>query len=358
MEPPRQRSASSPPEIAAPAPSASGGERPSPCQAAGEPPALCRAPPGSGPPPSPPLRRVDAAPVAAPDRPLAGVMWMLTGVGLFSINDAIGKWLVLRYPLGELLLIRSAAALVVMMPVIRASGVRAFVTAPRPALQVVRIVLSALEIAMFFWAASYLPLADVSTFYLATPIYVTLLSVVFLAERAPARRAVAVAVGFAGVLVALRPSPASFTFPALIALGGSVCFAVVLLTTRLLRHTADMVLITGQLVTSLLLGAVLAPFGWTVPSAAGFLLLTLFGVLSVVALACTNRALRRAPASIVVPYQYTMILWAIALGYGLFGDIPDAFTLTGAAVIVAAGCYVFRFDQRADDAERASPVPR
>src|SRR5262249_12068515 len=155
----------------------------------------------------------------------------------------------------------SAAALVVLVPFIRAAGLEVFVTAPRPVLQVARIVLSAFEVAMFFWAVSYLPLADVSTFYLATPIYVTVLSAFLLHERAGWGRGSAVAVGFAGVVLALRPSPASFTLPALIAVGGSLFFAVLLVTTRMLRKTAQMVLISGQLVSTLVFGAVAAPFG-------------------------------------------------------------------------------------------------
>src|SRR5262249_32013514 len=134
---------------------------------------------------------------ASPDRPLAGIGWMLAGIGIFSINDALGKWLVANYSVGELLLIRSAAALAVLMPFIRNAGAEPFITAPRPALQIVRIVLSALEVALFFWAVSYLPLADASTFYLATPIYVTVLSTVLLHERTGWRRGAAVAVGFA-----------------------------------------------------------------------------------------------------------------------------------------------------------------
>jgi drug/metabolite transporter (DMT)-like permease len=270
---------------------------------------------------------------------------MLAGIGIFSINDALGKWLVANYSVGELLLIRSAAALVVLTPFIRNAGAAPFVTAPRPALQVVRIVLSALEVALFFWAVSYLPLADASTFYLATPIYVTVLSTVLLHERTGWRRGAAVAVGFAGVVLALRPSPASFTLPALIAVSGSLFFAVLLVTTRMLRNTAQMVLISGQLVSTFVFGALTAPFGWTAPSLLDFVLLVLFGVLSVVALACVNRALKLAPASVVVPYQYTMIIWAIVLGYAVFGDVPDLFMLAGAAIIIAAGLYIFWLEQ-------------
>jgi drug/metabolite transporter (DMT)-like permease len=275
------------------------------------------------------------------DRRLVGIGWMLAGVGIFSVNDALGKWLVANYTVGELLLIRSAAALLVMTPFLRNAGVQAFATAPRPALQVARIVVSAIEVALFFWAVSYLPLADASTFYLATPIYVTVLSAVVLAEKTGWRRGVAVAAGFAGVVLALRPSAASFTLPALIAVSGSLFFAVLLVMTRLLRNTAQMVLISGQLVSTLVFGAAMAPFGWVAPTSLDFLLLVLFGVLSVVALACVNRALRLAPASVVVPYQYTMIVWAIVLGYAVFGDVPDFFMLAGAAIIIAAGLYIF-----------------
>ena len=293
---------------------------------------------------------------ASPDRPLVGIGWMIAGIGIFSINDALGKWLVANYSVGELLLIRSAAALLVMIPFLRRAGIAVFVKAPRPVLQVARIVVSAIEVALFFWAVSYLPLADTSTFYLATPIYVTVLSAVVLAERTGWRRGIAVAIGFAGVVLALRPSAASFTLPALIALGGSFFFSVLMITTRMLRKTSDTVLISGQIAATLLLGAAFAPFGWVMPSFRDFALLCLFGVLSIVALACVNRSLKLAAASVVVPYQYTMMVWAIILGYIVFGDVPDLSTLAGAAIIIAAGLYIFWREQVQERPEAMSSL--
>jgi drug/metabolite transporter (DMT)-like permease len=284
-------------------------------------------------------------PCAGPTGTLAGIALMLIGIAIFSFNDALGKWLLADYSVGELLLIRSAAALVLLAPFVRNTGIAAFASAPRPALQVARIALSTLEVAMFFWAVSWLPLADTVTFYLAGPIYVTALSVILLGEKVGLRRWTAVLVGFAGVVLALRPSAASFTLPALIALGGSFFFSVMMVTTRMLRETPDTVLIAGQIGATLLFGAVAAPFGWVTPSWRDFLLLSLFGVLSIIALACVNRALKLAPASVVVPYQYTMIIWAVALGYAVFGDVPDVFTLAGAAIIIAAGLYIFWREQ-------------
>ena len=132
---------------------------------------------------------------------------MLTGVFLFSFNDAVGKWLVATYSVGQLLLIRSATTLILLAPFIWRAGRDAFVSAPRPGLQMLRVVLSTLEVAMFFWAVGYLPLADAMTFYLAGPIYVTALSALLLrragrlaaldrgAGRLPRRRHRAAAVG-------------------------------------------------------------------------------------------------------------------------------------------------------------------
>jgi drug/metabolite transporter (DMT)-like permease len=286
-----------------------------------------------------------AAVPASSTSTLAGIGMMLAGITIFSINDALGKWLLVDYSVGELLLIRSSAALILLAPFLRTAGLAAFLEAPRPALQLTRIVMSAFEVAMFFWAVSYLPLADTVTFYLAGPIYVTALSVVLLGETVGWRRWTAVLIGFAGVVLALRPSAASFTLPALIALGGSVFFSVMMITTRTLRKTHDTVLVAGPIVSTLVFGAVVAPFRWVTPSLRDFLLLSLFGVLSIVALACVNRALKLAPASVVVPYQYTMIVWAVVLGYLVFGDVPDMLTLAGAAIIIAAGLYIFWREQ-------------
>ena len=297
-----------------------------------------------------------AAPEQSTSSAIAGVGLMLASIAVFSINDALGKWLLATYSVGELLLVRSAAALLLLAPFIRQAGMAAFTRAPRRGLQIVRVLLSTLEVAMFFWAVSYLPLADTVTFYLAGPIYVTALSVILLGEKVGWRRWTAVIVGFAGVLLALRPSAASFTLPALIALIGSIFFACLMIATRLLRETSNTVLVAGQIGGTLLFGAVIAPFAWITPSPLDLALLALFGVLSIMALACVNLSLKLAAASVVVPYQYTIIVWAIVLGYVVFGDVPDAFTLTGAAIIIMAGLYIFWREQMRGEEGASPPV--
>jgi drug/metabolite transporter (DMT)-like permease len=271
----------------------------------------------------------------------AGIALMLAGCFMFSLNDTLGKWLVATYSVGQLLLIRSIAALLVLAPLMYRAGWRAFKTAPRPGLQLLRAALSSCEVGLFYWAVAYLPLADVVTFYLAGPIFVTALSAVLLKESVGWRRWSAVIVGFIGVLIAMRPSSASFSLPALIALTGSLFFAFLMIVTRTVRGSSDLVLVSTQMVGTLILGAVLAPIGWVTPGPRDYLLLGLLGIVALFAHACVNRSLKLAPASIVVPYQYTLILWAMVLGYLVFDDVPSLFLIAGAAIIVAAGIFIF-----------------
>ena len=275
---------------------------------------------------------------------LAGIGLMLAGIWAFSFGDALGKYIVAGYPVGQLLFLRAVASLVLLSPLIW-RGRHEFLRLERPGLHLLRVVLSTLEVAAFFVAVRYLPLADVITFYLASPIFVTALSALVLREQVGWRRWCAVGVGFCGVLIAMQPSAQTITWPALIALGGSTCFAILMLITRSLRGASDVVLASSQFIGTLVFGALLLPFGWVMPSLSGFGLFALAGAISVGALLCVNRSLKLAPASVVVPYQYSMIVWAVMFGYVVFGDVPTVATLIGAAIIIGAGFYIFLREQ-------------
>src|SRR5262249_15520608 len=160
---------------------------------------------------------------------------------------------------GQLLAFRACAALFVLSPLIWRHR-QEFAQMERPRLQLLRVVLSTLEVAAFFLATVYLPLADVTTYYLACPIFVTALSGVVLGERVGWRRWTAILVGFAGVLIALHPSAQTVSWPAMIALTGSLSFSVLMLITRHLRATPDIVMATTQFAGTFLLGVVMAPF--------------------------------------------------------------------------------------------------
>jgi drug/metabolite transporter (DMT)-like permease len=288
---------------------------------------------------------------------LAGIGLMLLGVFMFSFGDALGKFMVATYSVGQLLWLRACAALLVLAPMVWKQRA-VFSHLERPWLQLLRVTLSTIEVAAFFIATVYLPLADVITYYLACPIFVTALSGVVLREKIGWRRWSAVLIGFCGVLIALRPSSQTVSWPALIALAGSTSFALLMLITRSLRATPDIVLASTQFVGTFALGALLSPIGWVTPDLGSLGLFALAGCISVSALMCVNRSLKLAPASVVVPYQYSMIVWAVMFGYVVFGDVPPLSTVAGAAIIIGAGFYIFLREQRLgrDVAEVSPPV--
>jgi len=282
---------------------------------------------------------------------LAGVGLMLLAMLMFSLNDALGNWLVATYTVGQILLIRSTAAIALLSPFIIRAGRAPFLSAPHPWLQVLRVTLSTLEIVCFYWAVFYLPLADAMTFYLAGPIYVTALSALLLGETVGIRRWTAVLIGFVGVLIALRPTTASLSIASLIAITGSVLYAGLMIVTRHLRSTSPIVLATTHAGGALIFGAIAAPFGWAPVAGSDLPLLLLLGVVSIAAIMFVNQSLKLAPASVVVPYQYTIIVWAIVFGYHFFGDVPKAHTLIGVAIIIGSGLFIFLREQRLARAE-------
>lgn len=307
-----------------------------------------------------PARPEPAPPASVPskDHALLGIVLMLVGIFFFAVNDTMGKYLVGTYAVGQILLMRSAAALVFLTPFIRREGISAFTQAPRPWLQVARAVFATLEVFCFYWALTGMSLADTMTFYLAGPIYVTAVSPFLLGEHVGWRRWCAVIAGFVGVMIALGPSGGSFSPHALVAIAGSLMFSIFMVCTRLVRGTSDVVLVTTQVVAALVFGAVTAPFTWVAVTLFDGALLALLGVVAMIAFLCINRSLSVAPASVVVPYQYTTIVWAVLLGYIFFGDVPSRQMLIGAGVIIAAGIYIFIREQRlAKPAAFTEPPP-
>ena len=277
---------------------------------------------------------------------MAGIGLMLAAVVLFSLNDTLGKWLVASYTVAQILFLRSSAALVMMSPFVVRTGWAAYRDMPRPWMQLARVVLASVETACFYFAVWYMPLADAMTFYMAGPIYVTALSAIFLREKVGPYRWGAVLVGFVGVVIVLDPSSGVIGPGALIALFGSFCYAVLMVATRKLRDTDSVVMATTQMACSLVIGAVGILFAWTPVTAPDLALLFLLGIVAVGAIMCVNQSLKLAPASVVVPFQYTMIVWAIFFGYFVFGDVPRLHMLVGAAIIIASGLFIFLREQR------------
>ncbi|WP_224008145.1 DMT family transporter [Aureimonas sp. SA4125] len=265
---------------------------------------------------------------------------MLGAMLMFSLNDTMGKWLVATYPVGELLLLRSAAGLLFLTPFLLRLERGALFHVERPKTQALRVFCSTAEVICFYAAVATLPLADVMTYWLAAPIYVAALSPLMLGERVGWRRWAAIGVGFLGVVVALDPSAATLTLPALISVVGSFLFALTMVYGRQLRGTPDTVLVFWHIAGAAVAGLVTVPFAWVTPDLPDFLMLSLLGVVAMLAHIGVNRALKLADAATVAPLQYTLLFWAILFGWLFFGEVPRTTTMIGAAIIVASGLYI------------------
>jgi S-adenosylmethionine uptake transporter len=272
---------------------------------------------------------------------LAGILLMLAGDFMFALNDAMGKWLVASFSVGQVVLIRSLGAFLVLGPMIANQGPVALFRLERPWLQILRVVMTTLDTGFFYAAVVYLPLADVMSFYMAGPIYVAALSHLLLGEKVGWRRWVAILVGFCGVLIMLRPSSAALSLSSGFALVGSVSFGLSIVLSRRLRGTSDTSLVTWQTIGTLLVGAVLTIGNWSTPSSLDFGAMLLLGIVSCAAHLMITRALKLAPASTLAPLHYTLLLWAVIFGLVFFNDVPEPRILIGSAVIVLAGLFIF-----------------
>jgi drug/metabolite transporter (DMT)-like permease len=276
----------------------------------------------------------------------SGVLLMLLGMLMFSLNDVMGKWLVSTYSVGQVVFIRSIAALIVLAPFLWFNGPAKIVQVDRPWLQVARVILSTAEVFAFYFAVVYLPLADVMTYWLAAPIYVAAISPFVLKEPVGWRRWTAIIVGFVGVVIALEPSSQALTPQAIISILGSMFFAFMLLLGRSLRGTPDTTLVFWQIVGAGLAGLVAVSFAWTPVSLRDLVLLALLGVVAMLAHVLVNRALKVADAATVAPLQYTMLFWAIVFGWLVFGDVPRISMLVGSGFIIASGLFIFFREQQ------------
>ncbi|AZO09985.1 MULTISPECIES: DMT family transporter [unclassified Mesorhizobium] len=272
---------------------------------------------------------------------LAGILLMLAGDFMFALNDAMGKWMVASFSVGQVMLIRSIGAFIVLGPMMATQGKGKLFHMERPVLQLLRVVATTTDTGLFYAALVYLPLADVMSFYMAGPIYVAALSHFLLGEKVGWRRWLAIMVGFCGVLIILKPSSAAFSLSSTYALIGSIAFGLAIILSRRLRGTSDTTLVTWQTIATLLVGGALTIGGWRTPSALDCCAMLLLGVVACSAHLMITRALKLAPASTLAPLHYSLLLWAVVFGLAFFGEVPSPRILVGSAIVVLAGMFIF-----------------
>jgi len=267
-----------------------------------------------------------------------GIALYLTGVFFFALNDALGKWLVADYGVGQLMMLRAIGAAAIILPLIRGLGVdmRGF---PHAGLQILRIVCMAADTFCFYDSTRTMPLADVITFYMSAPLILTAFSALLLRENVSISQWAAVVVGFIGVLIALQPTSAAFAPGALIALAGATMYALGQTVTRRLRQIHWLSLVAWQFVGSALIGAATIPWSWTTPGPLDLSLMFLVGVVSMACFVCLTRALAVASPAVLAPFQYTSLVWGAVLGWIVWRNAPTPPIILGSAIIIGSGLF-------------------
>jgi drug/metabolite transporter (DMT)-like permease len=279
-----------------------------------------------------------------------GILWMLATMFCFLALDAVMKLALEHYPLVQVtwgrFFFASLAAVAVCgrrLPVLARSKV--------PAVQILRSLLLMITTALFNAGIMQAPLATATTIMYLTPILVTLLSIFLLREEVGVRRWIGILVGFVGALVVVQPwslgSLGSAGFGSLVQSGtmffllAAISNACYQIATRWVRGDDPLTSLLFTAAMGAIISSAVLPYYWVWPDLWGWTLLIVSGAAGALGHLCIIRAFQSAPASVVAPYSYSSLLWAVIFGFLIWGDWPTANVWVGAALMVAAGLYIF-----------------
>jgi drug/metabolite transporter (DMT)-like permease len=289
-----------------------------------------------------------SAPAAAgAQRAGAGIAAMTAGVFCLASMDAMAKWLGESYPVIQVIFFRGLFGLPPVLLLAQWSGGLRLLRPGRVWVHLVRGCLSGGAIFCFFVALQSVPLAEAWAISFCGPLIVTALSRPLLGESVGWRRWLAVAVGFLGVLIVVRPGMAAFQPASLLLLVSTTCFALVLITARRFAASeSSPAMVFYTTLIPMLLAAAILPAQWTAPTGPDWLAFVLLGSLGGMAMLLLTQAFRMAPAGAVAPFHYSALIWSTGWGWLIWGDWPDAFDWIGAAVVIGAGLYVAQREAR------------
>ena len=282
-----------------------------------------------------------------------GIVLKLISAIFFAVMSALVRYLGASYPIGEVVFFRSAFAIVPVVIVYAWRGeLAATVRTERPLGQAGRGAISIVGMFCNFGALARLPLVEANAISFTSPLISVALAALVLKERVRIYRWSAVTIGFLGVLVVLSPhlsgdeltivlASATSLAGVAYALAGSVCNAGTMIQTRRLTQseTTSSIVFYFSLICALA-GLATWPFGWIKPTGAEFAALVGTGLLGGTAHIFLTESYRHASASVVAPFDYTSMIWALVLGYAMFGEIPTTMIVLGSAIIAGAGLFV------------------
>ena len=289
----------------------------------------------------------------APDRPMRqeriplAILYMVGAGAVFAGSSAASKWLVATYPLGEVLFSRTVIGLLACSVfILPTTGLAVFRTR-RPGAHVIRGVSQTCSQSLLLLAFSLMPLASATAINFSSPLFATLASAIFLKEAVGPARATALIVGFLGVLIVTSPGAETFQIGALFALANAVLFGTVTAGVRGMTATESAATLTMyQLVLLSCAYALTLPFAFVMPTWGDALLMTLNGVGNGLAQYWWTRAIHMAPTAAIVPFNYLSLVWAVILGFAIWGDVPTFSLLIGSAIVVGSGLFLLWRESR------------
>jgi len=300
------------------------------------------------------MTSTDHAANAKPDttrdnRVVLGIMFMIGATVMLAISNALSKWVVAIYPVGEVMFARSLSSLLVcsafMLPV---TGFSVFAT-KRVRDHLARGTSQAISQTFTVLAFSMMPLAGATAITFSAPLFAALVSVLWLKERADAARWGTLLAGFAGVLIVVKPGADSFQLGALFALANAVMYGSVTVAVRGMSKTESAnTLLMWQLTTLAVMHSFLLVFGFRWPTPPHAVLLACTGIANAAGQYLWTRALHAAPATAVSPFYYFLLVWSLALGFLVWGDIPTISLLAGSGIVVASGLFLLFHEAQRD----------
>jgi drug/metabolite transporter (DMT)-like permease len=276
-----------------------------------------------------------------------GILYMIIASALFAGSSAISKLLVVTYPVGEVLFTRCAVGLVcVAVFILPRLGLSVFETRKLGS-HVVRSVSQTCSQVFILIAFSLMPLASAVAINFSAPLFATLVAAVLLKEVVRPERWIALVVGFLGVLLVTHPGVGTFQVGSLFALGNAVLYGSVTVGVRRMTATESTETLTiYQLLLLTCFFALSLPFGFVAPSWSDAGMMVLNGMTNAVGQYLWTRSLHLAPTSAVVPFNYFSLVWAMMLGFVVWGDIPSLPLLAGSAIVVASGLFLLWSETR------------
>jgi len=276
-----------------------------------------------------------------------GILYMLIATILFAGSSALSKWLVATYPIGEMLFVRAAVALIgASLVILPTTGLAVFRT-KRLRDHMVRGMSQSCAQTFLIIAFSLMPLASAVAINFSAPLFATVAAIVFLKETVGPVRWGALIIGFLGVLLVTSPGIETFQTGSAFALANAVLFGTVTVGVRGMTATETTETLTMyQMAVLTAVFTMALPLGWVTPTAFDWGAMAVNGLGNALGQYLWTRALHLAPTSAVVPFNYFSLVWAIMLGFLVWGDIPSAALLAGSAIVVASGMFLLWHESR------------